>query len=100
MAQVGNAFACRTDRNRGRSLGWMSNPRLLLGIAIDLAILLVLVYFPPIARLFGHVPIPASFWVGLSLFPLVVYGLDWIRKWILRVRGNSNYMHHNWKEVL
>ena len=100
MAQVGNAFACRTDRNRGRSLGWVSNPRLLLGIGIDLAILLVLVYFPPIARLFGHVPIPASFWIGLSLFPLVVYGLDWIRKWVLRVRGNSIHTLHNGKEVL
>jgi magnesium-transporting ATPase (P-type) len=44
MAQVGNAFACRTERNRGRSLGWFSNPSLLRGIAIELAILLALVY--------------------------------------------------------
>jgi len=100
MAQVGNAFACRTDRNRGRSLGWTSNPRLLLGIGVDLAILLVLIYFPPIARLFGHVPIPASFWVGLSLYPLVVYGLDWMRKWVLRARENPLRAPHNGKEVL
>ena len=50
MAQIGNAFACRTERNRGRFLGWLSNPSLLRGIAIEVVILLGLVYIPPLAR--------------------------------------------------
>ena len=100
MAQVGNAFACRTERNRGRSLGWASNPRLLLGIGIELAILIILVYVPPIASLFDHVPIPASFWLGLSLYPLVLYGLDWIRKWVLRWRAGSAHGQQIRKEVV
>lgn len=86
MAQVGNAFACRTERHRGRTLGWLSNSQLLLGIGIDLLILLALVYFPPLARLFNHRPIPLYMWLGLVLYPLVIYSLDWIRKWIFRWR--------------
>jgi Ca2+-transporting ATPase len=86
MAQIGNAFACRTERNRGRFLGWLSNPALLRGIAIDLVILLGLIYIPPLADLFGHVAIPPVLWIGLAFFPIIVYLLDWIRKWLVRWR--------------
>jgi magnesium-transporting ATPase (P-type) len=80
MAQVGNAFACRSEKEKGHRLGWLSNPFLLLGIAAEIAIILVLIYFPPLALLFQHVPLPPVFWVGLVLFSLVIYSLDRIRK--------------------
>jgi Ca2+-transporting ATPase len=86
MAQVGNAFACRTDRNRGRFLGWLSNPSLLRGIAVELVILLGLIYIQPLANLFGHIAIPPILWIGLILFPLIIYSLDWIRKMFVRWR--------------
>jgi len=86
MAQVGNAFACRTERNRGRFLGWLANPPLLRGIAIELAILLGLIYIKPLANLFGHTALPPVLWVGLIVFPLIIYSMDWIRKWIFRWR--------------
>jgi Ca2+-transporting ATPase len=86
MAQVGNAFACRTERNRGRFLGWFSNPALLRGIAIELVILFGLIYFRPLADLFEHVSIPPAVWVGLIFFPIIIYSLDWIRKWFVRWR--------------
>lgn len=89
MAQVGNAFACRTERNRGRSLGWLGNRSLLLGIGAEMVILLGLIYFPPLARLFEHRPLPPILWLGLCLYPLVIYSLDWIRKWVLRWRENT-----------
>lgn len=86
MAQVGNAFACRTERNRGRYLGWLTNPPLLRGIAFELVILLGLIYLPPLANLFGHTALPPVFWIGLIVFPLVIYSMDWIRKWFIRWR--------------
>jgi hypothetical protein len=86
LAQVGNAFACRTEPNRGRSLGWLSNPGLLRGIAIELAILLALVYIPVLAGIFDHQPIPAVIWIGLVAFPFIIYSLDWMRKWFIRWR--------------
>ena len=84
MAQVGNAFACRTERERGRRLGWLSNRFLLWGILAEIVIILVLIYFPPLARTFNHVPLPPIFWVGLSLYAPVLYSLDWIRKSVVR----------------
>ncbi len=86
LAQVGNAFACRTERNRGRSLGWLSNPALLRGIGIDIIILMGLIYFPPLARIFGHQPLPPVLWLGLVTFPVILYSLDWVRKMVLRWR--------------
>jgi P-type Ca2+ transporter type 2C len=86
MAQVGNAFACRTERNRGRFLGWLSNPGLLRAIGIELAILLGLIYIPPLANLFSHTAIPPVLWVGLIVYPLIIYSLDWIRKFVIRWR--------------
>jgi magnesium-transporting ATPase (P-type) len=80
MAQVGNAFACRSEKEKGHRLGWLSNPMLLLGITVEILLILILIYFPPLARLFQHAPLPPIFWVGLSLFALVIYSLDRIRK--------------------
>jgi magnesium-transporting ATPase (P-type) len=89
MAQVGNAFACRTERERGRSLGWLSNPFLVLGVFIEIAIILILIYFPPLAAVFKHVPLPPIFWVGLGLYAPTLYGLDWLRKSLVRKLGQN-----------
>jgi Ca2+-transporting ATPase len=86
MAQIGNAFACRTERNRGRFLGWLSNPTLLRGIMIEIVILLGLIYIKPLAKLFGHIAIPPILWIGLLFFPAIIYGMDWIRKGLMRLR--------------
>jgi Ca2+-transporting ATPase len=86
MAQVGNAFASRNERNRRRHLGWFSNPALWRGIGIELVILMALVYVPPLADLFRHIPIPPILWVGLIFYPLIIYSLDWVQKTISRWR--------------
>ena len=86
MAQVGNAFACRTERSRGRYLGWLSNPNLLLSVGAEIMILLVVIYFPPLANLFEHTSLPPALWLGLCTFPIIIYSLDWVRKSLLRWR--------------
>jgi magnesium-transporting ATPase (P-type) len=84
MAQVGNAYACRTERGQVRQLGWLSNPLLAVGILVEIGLLLILVYVRPIAVLFGHVPIPPVYWIGLALYPLILYLLDWSRRGLVR----------------
>src|SRR5512136_1239023 len=85
MAQVGNAFACRSERERGRRLGWLSNRPLLTGVLLEVAIAVGLIYLPGLRSLFGLVPLPPAAWLGLLCFAPVVYFLDRVRKSVARL---------------
>ncbi len=87
MAQIGNAFACRSETNRNSQLGWASNRFLLFAILLEIGSIFLLVYSPPLAAAFEHQAIPAKFWIGLSLFGLILYSLEWIRKQAARLRA-------------
>ncbi len=84
-AQIGNAFAGRREQPGVHELGWFTNSYLLAGIVLELLLALALIYFNPLARLFEHLPVPAGLWIGLGVYPLVLYGLDRLRKgWSVR----------------
>jgi len=83
-AQIGNAFTCRTEKGRVYRLGLFSNRFLLVGIGFELALILALIYLPPLATLFEHRPLPLFYWGGLLLYAPVVYGLDRMRKSLAR----------------
>jgi magnesium-transporting ATPase (P-type) len=91
MSQVGNALACRSDRTRSSSLGWLSNKYLLIGILIELLGIVGIIYVPFLAKIFNHDPLPAWMWIGLGLDALVLYSIEWIRKFI--VRGIKTLRH-------
>jgi P-type Ca2+ transporter type 2C len=84
MSQVGNALACRSDRSRGSSLGWLSNKYLWIGILLEIAGILAIIYIPFLADLFRVVPLPAWMWILLTMNALVLYSMEWIRKAIVR----------------
>jgi magnesium-transporting ATPase (P-type) len=84
MAQAGNAFACRSEIQRGRRLGWWSNRFLMAGVAVEIGLILLLIYFPPLAKAFNHLPLPPVFWAWLALYPLILYGVEWMRKSVKR----------------
>jgi magnesium-transporting ATPase (P-type) len=88
-SQVGNVFACRTEKARGRHLGWLSNRLILGGVAIELVIIISLIYIPPLAQIFDHVPLPPYFWVFLGLYAPILYSLDWLRKGLVRWLGRT-----------
>jgi calcium-translocating P-type ATPase len=83
-AQVGNIFACRTDRESVFRVGVCSNRLVFVGIAAEVAILLMLILVPPLPRLFGLAPLSFAEWGLLLLFPPVLLGLEEARKWIVR----------------
>jgi magnesium-transporting ATPase (P-type) len=84
MSQVGNVFAVRTEKSRLRQQGIFSNPRLLLGIAVEILMILAMIYVPTLARLMGHAPLPLNYWAVLVLFGPILYLLEWCRKIGLR----------------
>jgi Ca2+-transporting ATPase len=93
-AQIGNAFACRTEKARVRDMGWLRNRFLDAGIGIEAALILLLIYFPPLAWVFEHSPLPIEWWGGLICYGPILYILEWIRKTIVRsmewVRANKS----------
>jgi magnesium-transporting ATPase (P-type) len=93
-AQIGNAFACRTERARGRFLGWFSNPSLWAAIGGSILIALLLIY-SPINQWFDMTPLPVVYWIVLSLYAPGLYALDWIRKVFVRRRGNGKLLSIN-----
>ncbi len=105
MAQIGNVFACRKEksftvnRSPGESNGrmrwveWLDNRFLVGGIAAEISLILLMVYFYPLTSIFEHLPLPPIYWLGLSLYAPVLYGLDWIRK---RVVGRVEWAREQW----
>jgi calcium-translocating P-type ATPase len=85
-AQIGNVFACRTERESVFRAGLLGNRLVLCGIGFELLLLLLLVHLPGLARLFGLAPLHAGEWTLLLLYPPAVLGLEEARKWWLRRR--------------
>jgi Ca2+-transporting ATPase len=93
MAQVGNAFACRSEVNGGRWVGWTNNRFLIWGVGAEIGLIMLLIYVPPLARVFQHAPLPPIFWLWLGLYPFTLYSLEWVRKsfarWQRQYQANS-----------
>ncbi|HWK29858.1 MAG TPA: cation-transporting P-type ATPase [Solirubrobacter sp.] len=79
--QVGAAFACRAERV---PLGWTSNPLLLYGIAFELVFAAALIYLPPLQEVFGTRALGPPELALLAVFPVLVWGVDELRRRRLR----------------
>ncbi|MGE5174476.1 MAG: cation-translocating P-type ATPase, partial [Betaproteobacteria bacterium] len=83
-SQIGNVFACRTERESVFSAGLFANKLVLWGIATELAIITFLVYAPPLQKIFGLAPLTIKEWAFLLIFPPVLLLMEEGRKWIVR----------------
>ena len=84
VAQIGTAFAARTERASLRSIGVFSNRLLLWGIAFELALTAVFIYVPIFQKLLGTAALPAKYLLIVVPFPFIVWGADELRRWLLR----------------
>jgi magnesium-transporting ATPase (P-type) len=92
-AQVGNVFACRTERESVLRAGLLANRGVLLGITAEIGILVAMILIPPVARVFGLAPLQLAEWSLLLLFPPVILGLEEARKWMLRTVSAGRRPH-------
>lgn len=82
--QMGNGFACRTERESIFKVGFTSNRFYLWGILSEFVILLVFIYVPPFPHFFGFAPVSIWVWMFmLAMIPMPLIG-DEIRKAIVR----------------
>ncbi len=82
--QIGTAFAVRTDHASLRSVGLLSNPFLLGGIAFSLAFAALLVYVPALHGIFGTAALRPAQLATVAPFPFVVWGADEFRRLLVR----------------
>ncbi len=83
IAQVANAFACRSDRVSFVRLGFASNPLLLWGVGIQLALLLIFVYAPVANKFLGTSPFPPWVWGPLFLGACGLLLAEELRKFLV-----------------
>ena len=82
--QIGNVFACRTERESVFKVGFFKNKLVLLGIVSELAIITTLVYTPFLQRIFGLAPLDLKQWGFLFAFTPILFFMEEGRKLILR----------------
>ena len=87
MAQVGAGLAWRTNRRSIASVGLFSNRLLLVGIAVEVAMIAVLSHTPGLADAFHLAPLTPLLWLSLLVWPPLVLGAEELRKAIVR-RGD------------
>ncbi len=87
-AQVGNVFACRTDRESVFRAGFFGNPLVFVGIAAELGLLLLLIVTPPLAEVFGLATLGVSEWGFLLWIPPAMLLLEEGRKAVARATGS------------
>jgi magnesium-transporting ATPase (P-type) len=82
--QVGTAFACRTNRVSVLRVGFFSNRWLLWGIAFEVVLTVLIVYVPPLQRVFQTTGLAWQQWVVLAMFAPIMFVSDELRKMISR----------------
>ena len=78
--QIGNAFACRSDRQSIFQMGFASNRMLMACVAVEIALLVALIYVPPLQSAFGLAPLDSMHWLLLATFPLLLLTMEETRK--------------------
>jgi magnesium-transporting ATPase (P-type) len=82
--QIGNVFACKTERESVFKVGFFNNKLVLVGIASELAIISALIYTPFFRGIFGLAPIGLREWGFLFAFTPILFLMEEVRKWIVR----------------
>ena len=82
--QIGVAMACRSERRSAFVTlvrqGWRTNPLLWFGVAVEVVLTALLLFWPPLSRLFAMAPFDRQLLPLVLLAPLLVMLADDLRK--------------------
>ncbi len=84
VMQVVNIFLCRSERESTLARGLFRNRLILIGIAVEIALILLIDYTPWGNRLIGTAPISWDVWLFVVPFALAMLLLEEMRKILVR----------------
>lgn len=84
VTQVVNVFLCRSPRDSILRTGVGGNLLILSGIAVEIALILLIDYTPWGNAIFGTAPIPLSVWLFTGVFATAMVLLEEGRKGVIR----------------
>lgn len=87
ITQIFNNLTCRTVRMPAWKKPLSQNPLLVVGILVELALLALIIWWPPAEFIFGTRPFDLSLLPFMVLFGLIIFGLEEGRKWYFRHTG-------------
>ncbi|MCC5632797.1 HAD-IC family P-type ATPase [Nostoc sphaeroides CHAB 2801] len=82
--QDGNVFACRSERVSIFRLGFLTNRLIWLGIAVEWALILAIIYSPTLQEIFATAALQPSQLLLLLICPPLILIADELRKRIVR----------------
>jgi magnesium-transporting ATPase (P-type) len=84
VMQAVNVFLCRDSRRSSLAGGFVANPMILLGVAVEFGLIAFIAYTPWGNRLFGSAPLEWQLWVFLVPFAVAMLVIEEGRKALLR----------------
>ncbi len=84
MCQVGNGFACRTERESLFKVGLFSNMWLVYAEVVGIGIMAAISYVPFMQDIFKTAPLTALDWAILAVAAVSVFFAEEARKWFAR----------------
>ena len=89
FAQMGMVMNNRTDYESVFKRGLFTNRYINAGLVIEVLILLAIIYIPFLNGIFNTAPISWVEWLYLICIPFVVFGVEEVRKKILRKKRSK-----------
>lgn len=84
FSQIGMVLNNRTDLESVFKRGLFSNRYINIGFVVEILVLLAVIYIPFLNGVFNTAPIGLAEWAYLICIPFVVFGVEELRKCILR----------------
>jgi sodium/potassium-transporting ATPase subunit alpha len=88
IAQMVNVFICRHPQQSALNFGLFKNPMLLAGLALELVLLLLIIYTPWGNALFGTAPLALDVWLLVLPLALMMGLLEEVRKVLIRCHSD------------
>ncbi|MGZ5208986.1 MAG: cation-translocating P-type ATPase, partial [Sulfuricurvum sp.] len=89
FAQIANGLSCRSVDESLFTIGWWSNRYYWIGVAVELSVLGIIIFFTPLAHIFGTSPFDPIYWWAVGAVTVIVLVAEEGRKWWVRTINQS-----------